>query len=85
MANSNIKVFDIPKFNDDRGYIAPIWSQELSPEIFVEDRLSVSKQYVLRGLHGDNRVGKLFIPITGKFQLYAREINGTEEIFITLK
>jgi dTDP-4-dehydrorhamnose 3,5-epimerase len=85
---STCKVFDIEKFKDERGYLCPLWKKDKSEwnylSNFYEDRLSVSKKYVLRGLHGDFTTGKLFIPIRGRFEFFAQQINGSDSIFIEL-
>jgi dTDP-4-dehydrorhamnose 3,5-epimerase-like enzyme len=80
-----ISVTDIEKYSDSRGYLSPVWKKgdKDYPE-FVEDRLSVSKKYVLRGLHGDFTTGKLFIPVRGRFEFFAQEMNGSDSIFIEL-
>ena len=51
---------------------------------FVEDRLVYSNKNVLRGLHGDNKTGKLFYPIRGVFEFFARSVTGPDKFRHTL-
>lgn len=58
-------------FADERGYFKEVYSDLRYrdagiAEPFVQDNVSVSQQYVLRGLHGDNRMAKLVQVLSGR-------------------
>ena len=54
---------------DNRGEIWSIYEKtDLFPE-FVEDKVSISTKNVLRGLHGDDKTGKLINCLYGEFFL----------------
>lgn len=57
----------IEKFTDDRGYILNLFENKKTH--FYQDKLTVSKKNVLRGLHCDSINDKLIFCIKGKFKL----------------
>lgn len=70
------------QFLDNRGFLSSLYQKGEGVPDFVEDRLSVSTKGVLRGLHGDDITGKLFIPIYGEMQFYARSLLTNDEVFL---
>ena len=66
-----VKVFRPDSFIDDRGELWTIWNQnDFEPKLnFNHDKVSISKQYVLRGLHGDNKAWKLITCLHGSIYL----------------
>ena len=73
--------YDIEPFTDFRG---DIWSlYQLSEELpdFVEDKVSISKKNVLRGLHGDFHTSKLITCLYGKFFLAVVDIRKNSPTF----
>jgi len=74
-----IKLIPFERYRDDRGHLSSVYKK--NDILFVEDRLSYSKKGVLRGLHGDMYTGKLFIPINGVFQFYAKSLFTDDKIF----
>ncbi len=61
-------------FEDFRGIYVEIYNEELYTQEgidieFVQDDISVSSQYVLRGIHGDHKTWKLISCLYGKFYL----------------
>ena len=61
-------------FEDFRGAYVEIYNKELynAAEIttdFVQDDISVSSRYVLRGIHGDHKTAKLVSCLHGRFYL----------------
>jgi len=65
----------------DRGFISSIYNANENGAKYVEDRISYSRKGVLRGLHGDNQIGKLFIPIKGVFKFYAKGLLNDDSVF----
>ena len=64
-----LKVLNLDTFTDFRGDIWTLYTDcDLLPD-FVEDKISVSKRHVLRGLHGDSEIDKLITCIHGEIQL----------------
>lgn len=79
MSGIIVKKLDI--YRDDRGYNMPIC---LNDESYVEDRMFVSNKYALRGLHGDKTTGKLFIPMAGAFQIYAKNLSSDDSLVMII-
>ena len=60
---------NLDTFTDFRGDIWTTYTDcDFLPK-FSEDKVSVSKKHVLRGLHGDSEIDKLIICLHGKIQL----------------
>jgi len=66
----DVRCIKLDTFSDPRGEIWPLYSadNDFLP-LFVEDKLAISHQGVLRGLHGDSEIGKLITCLKGEFQL----------------
>ncbi|WP_445772198.1 dTDP-4-dehydrorhamnose 3,5-epimerase [Rheinheimera sp.] len=61
-------------FEDFRGSYVETYNQRLYQEAgitmdFIQDDISTSRQYVLRGIHGDNNTWKLISCLYGSFYL----------------
>ena len=56
-------------FEDDRGEIWTIYSEDYCDYKFVADKITISNKGVLRGFHGDPHTAKLITCLSGKFQL----------------
>jgi dTDP-4-dehydrorhamnose 3,5-epimerase len=60
---------NLDTFTDFRGDIWTTYTDcDFLPK-FSEDKISVSKKHVLRGLHGDSEIDKLIICLHGEIQL----------------
>lgn len=67
-------------FKDSRGKYIETYNEELYKKNgikvkFIQDDISVSKQNVLRGIHGDNETWKLISCLYGKFYLVVINCN----------
>ena len=64
-----LTITDLPTYEDNRGFLSSLWTPKVGT--FVEDRYSVSKQNVLRGLHGDAMTDKLIVVLHGEVEFFA--------------
>ena len=64
-----LTITDLPTYEDNRGFLSSFWTPKVGT--FVEDRYSVSKQNVLRGLHGDAMTDKLIVVLHGEVEFFA--------------
>jgi dTDP-4-dehydrorhamnose 3,5-epimerase len=64
-----VKIFQPDSFEDYRGELYTLFKQEKHDLIFNHDKVSVSKQNVLRGLHGDSKSWKLITCLSGEIYL----------------
>jgi len=64
-----VKVYQPDVFEDFRGELFTLFKQEESNLIFNHDKVSISKQYVLRGLHVDSKSWKLITCLAGEIYL----------------
>ncbi len=60
---------ELEPYEDNRGYIWTLYNQKDWFIKFVEDKISISKKRVLRGLHGDSLTHKLIGCLSGSFFL----------------
>jgi len=75
----DVKTFSKDSFVDDRGELYTIWKDTDTPSInFNHDKLAISNQNVLRGLHTD-KSWKLITCLYGKIQLVV--VNYNKESF----
>ena len=81
MEKNKINIIDLPKYKDDRGFLSSYWKSNSDYPEFVEDRYSYSHKHVLRGLHGDSKIGKLIVPIYGVVQFFAKCYNKDSKYF----
>ena len=66
---SGVKKLTLDTYSDFRGEIWTVYTDcDFLPK-FVEDKISISKYGVLRGLHGDSEISKLITCIHGNIQL----------------
>jgi dTDP-4-dehydrorhamnose 3,5-epimerase len=72
---SDVKIFTKDSFVDNRGELYTIWKDIDTPSlIFNHDKVAISKQNVLRGLHTD-KSWKLITCLYGKIQLVVVNFN----------
>ena len=83
-----MKILNLDTFTDFRGDIWTLYSDcDFLPR-FVEDKVSVSKKDVLRGLHGDSEISKLILCLHGSIQVGVLDLRqgsstyGNTEMFI---
>ena len=82
----NIKVYKNTSFKDHRGYYWTSWkSNSIKKIIFRHDKFSLSKKYVLRGLHGDCKTWKLVSCPYGKFLLVVVNCVKTSKSYLKWK
>ena len=66
---TGLKKLNLDTFTDHRGDIWTTYTDcDFLPR-FVEDKVSISKKGVLRGLHGDAEIDKLIVCLQGEIQL----------------
>ena len=61
-----IKIFKGNNFKDKRGYIWTSWLNKKYRINFIQDKFSLSKKNVFRGLHYDEKTWKLISCVYGK-------------------
>lgn len=64
-----VKVYQPDSFEDFRGELYTLFKQEESDLVFNHDKVSISRQHVLRGLHGDSKSWKLITCLAGEIYL----------------
>jgi dTDP-4-dehydrorhamnose 3,5-epimerase len=69
MRFNEVKVFQPDSFEDYRGELYTLYKQEDHELKFNHDKVSVSRQHVLRGLHGDSKAWKLISCVSGEIYL----------------
>ena len=69
MIFSEIKVFQPNSFEDYRGELYTIFNQDEHQLVFNHDKVAVSRQHVLRGIHGDAKATKLITCLSGEIYL----------------
>tara|TARA_R100001086_G_scaffold68954_1_gene32769 strand:+ start:370 stop:900 length:531 start_codon:yes stop_codon:yes gene_type:complete len=82
--SSNIKdlyVLELDTFQDVRGEIWTIFSNEHSNLNYVADKVTISRFGVLRGFHGDSHTAKLITCLSGQFQLAAADLRADSETY----
>tara|TARA_R100000808_G_C2145565_1_gene153402 strand:+ start:1665 stop:2189 length:525 start_codon:yes stop_codon:yes gene_type:complete len=65
-----LRLITLDNFYDQRGEIWTIYSPLSMFPNFVEDKISISRKGVLRGLHGDPHTTKLVSCLDGEFTLF---------------
>lgn len=74
-----IKTFSFDKHHEARGHIFTFFDQrEMREMSFVQDKVSVSKQGVVRGFHGDLHTWKLITCLQGVVQLVVYDVDNDE-------
>ena len=66
MMLGGIKIFKGNNFKDKRGYIWTSWLKKKYRINFIQDKFSLSKKNVFRGLHYDEKTWKLISCVYGK-------------------
>jgi dTDP-4-dehydrorhamnose 3,5-epimerase len=64
-----VKIFQPDSFVDHRGELYTVFNQEEHNLVFNHDKVAISKQYVLRGIHGDSKATKLITCLSGVIYL----------------
>tara|TARA_R110000824_G_scaffold115732_4_gene266890 strand:+ start:1535 stop:2065 length:531 start_codon:yes stop_codon:yes gene_type:complete len=65
----NLISIKLDTFQDYRGEIWTVFSEEYCDYKFVADKISISNFGVLRGLHGDSHTAKFITCLSGQMQL----------------
>ena len=60
-----VKVFQPSSFEDYRGELYTVFNQDEHELVFNHDNVAVSRQHVLRGIHGDSKATKLITCLSG--------------------
>ena len=60
-----VKIYQPDSFEDYRGELYTLFKQEEHDLVFNHDKVSVSRENVLRGLHGDSKSWKLITCLSG--------------------
>jgi dTDP-4-dehydrorhamnose 3,5-epimerase len=69
MIFSEVKVFQPNSFEDYRGELYTVFNQDEHELVFNHDKVAVSRQNVLRGIHGDAKATKLITCLSGEIYL----------------
>jgi dTDP-4-dehydrorhamnose 3,5-epimerase len=64
-----VKIFQPSSFEDYRGELYTLFNQDEHELVFNHDKVAISKQHVLRGLHGDDKAWKLITCLEGEIYL----------------
>ena len=64
-----VKIHQPDSFEDYRGELYTIFKHEYNELMFNHDKVAISRQNVLRGLHGDNKSWKLITCLAGEIYL----------------
>lgn len=82
---NGLKHLKLDIFQDYRGEIWTVYSQEYADLKFVADKISVSRFGVLRGFHGDPYTSKLITCLHGQFQLAVVDARKDSETYGNLE
>lgn len=77
-----LKIAEIDTFNDHRGDIWTVFSENMIDEKFVEDKVTVSKKNVLRGFHGDSVTDKLVTCLLGRIQFVVIDLRKKSRTYL---
>ena len=77
----DLEVIKLDTFEDFRGEIWTIYSEEHSNLKYVADKITISNYGVLRGLHGDPYTSKLITCLSGEFQLAVVDVREGSETY----
>jgi dTDP-4-dehydrorhamnose 3,5-epimerase len=64
-----IKILQPDSFEDYRGELYTVFNQDEHQLVFNHDKAAVSRQHVLRGIHGDAKATKLITCLSGAIYL----------------
>jgi len=64
-----VKIYQPSSFEDYRGELYTLFNQDEHELIFNHDKVAISRQHVLRGLHGDDKAWKLITCVAGEIYL----------------
>ena len=74
-------VLELDTFQDFRGEIWTLYSNEHSDLNYVADKVTISRFGVLRGFHGDPYTAKLITCLSGQFQLSVVDLRGDSDTY----
>jgi dTDP-4-dehydrorhamnose 3,5-epimerase len=61
-----VKILQPDSFEDYRGELYTVFNQDKHDLVFNHDKVAVSRQHVLRGIHGDAKATKLITCLSGE-------------------
>jgi dTDP-4-dehydrorhamnose 3,5-epimerase len=64
-----VKLHQPDSFEDFRGELYTVFNQDYNELVFNHDKVAISRQHVLRGLHGDSKSWKLITCLSGEIYL----------------
>jgi len=64
-----VKIHQPDSFEDYRGELYTLFNQDYNELMFNHDKVAISRQHVLRGLHGDSKSWKLITCLSGEIYL----------------
>jgi dTDP-4-dehydrorhamnose 3,5-epimerase len=64
-----VKIHQPDSFEDFRGELYTVFNQDYNELVFNHDKVAISRQHVLRGLHGDSKSWKLITCLSGEIYL----------------
>jgi dTDP-4-dehydrorhamnose 3,5-epimerase len=64
-----VKIHQPDSFEDYRGELYTLFNQDYNELMFNHDKVAISRQHVLRGLHGDSKSWKLITCLAGEIYL----------------
>ena len=79
---AKVKIFLDKPFSDRRGYLWSSWNRKSLNISFNQDKFSISKKNVIRGLHGDNKTWKLLSCVSGKIFLVVVNYNSKSKDYL---
>jgi dTDP-4-dehydrorhamnose 3,5-epimerase len=83
MIFSEVKISQPDSFEDYRGELYTLFKQEEHELVFNHDKVSISKQNVLRGLHGDSKAWKLITCLAGEIYLVVVDNRPSSDTYLT--
>jgi dTDP-4-dehydrorhamnose 3,5-epimerase len=78
---SGLQVIELDTFQDYRGEIWTVYSEEYCDYKFVADKITISKFGVLRGFHGDSHTAKLITCLSGQMQFAVVDLRRNSETY----
>ena len=76
-----LTIIKLDTFQDFRGEIWTVYSDEYTDLKFVADKITISRFGVLRGMHGDPYTAKLITCLSGQLQLAVADLRGGSKTY----
>jgi len=76
-----LQVMKLDTFQDHRGEIWTVYSEDYCDDTFVSDKITISGFGVLRGFHGDTHTVKLITCLHGQIQLAVTDLRKDSETY----